>query len=220
LAREAVEYATNSAALIVGLYPGSGYKLIQSETAPGQHNYVKTNKNYLGYNLQKAEADVTQLGGLTVNLSTTTNSAFWINEVQAIATMWEAAGIKVNIQDYSLQQMLGITFSGAWQAIDENWGPSVDPTINDGQFFKGGAAFSGVNDPTLNGLLNQSAGFNNPVKLGQIYGEIANLMNQQVYAVWMYAKNALDLSTKRLVPNGGLAHTLLLVQWENLGLKS
>ncbi len=133
--------------------------------------------------------------------------------------MWQAAGIKVNIQDYSLQQMLGITFSGAWQAIDENWGPSVDPTINDGQFFKGGAAFSGVNDSNLNGLLNQSAGFNNTVKLGQVYAKIANLMNQQVYAVWMYAKNNFDLSTKRLVPNGGLAHSLLFVQWENLGLK-
>jgi peptide/nickel transport system substrate-binding protein len=225
LAREAVEYATNSAALVSGLYPGAGYKLIQSETAPGQRDYVKSNKYYLGYNLQKAQALVQQLaasspgGKFTVDLSTTTNNAFWINEVQAIATMWGDAGINVVIQDYSLQQMLGITFSGAWQAIDENWGPSVDPTINDGQFFKGGAAFSGVNDPTLNGLLNQSAGFNDPTKLSQIYGEIANLMNQQVYAVWMYAKNAFDLSTKQLVPNNGLAHTLLVVQWENLALK-
>ena len=82
-----------------------------------------------------------------MNFSTTTNSAFWINEVQAIATMWEAAGIKVNIQDYSLQQMLGITFSGSWQAIDENWGPSVNPTINDGQFFKGGTYSIDVNAP-------------------------------------------------------------------------
>jgi peptide/nickel transport system substrate-binding protein len=225
LAREAVEYATDSAALVGDLYPGSGYKLIQSETAPGQHSYVKTNKYYLGYNLQKAQALVQQLnasspgGKFTVDLSTTTNSAFWINEVQAIATMWGDAGITVVIQDYSLQQMLGITFSGAWQAIDENWGPSVDPTINDGQFFKGGAAFSGVNDPTLNGLLAQSAGFNNPVKLTQIYGEIANLMNKQVYAVWMYAKNNFDIATKSLVPNGGLSHTLLFVQWENLALK-
>jgi ABC-type transport system substrate-binding protein len=154
-----------------------------------------------------------------VDLSTTTNSAFWINEVQAIATMWGDAGINVVIQDYSRQQMLGITFSGACQAIDENWGPSVDPTINDGQFFKGGAVFSGVNDPTLNGLLAQSAGFNDPVKLAQIYGKIANLMNQQVYAVWMYAKNNFDLSTKQLIANDGLSHTDLLVQWENLALK-
>jgi peptide/nickel transport system substrate-binding protein len=219
LAREAVEYATNSAALVQGLYPGSGYKTIQSETAPGQELYTNSNKYYLGYDLSKAQALVNQLGGLSVSLSTTTNSAFWINEVQAIATMWGAAGIKVTIQDYSLQQMLGITFSGAWVAIDENWGPSVDPTINDGQFFKGGAAFSGVNDPQLNGLLNQSAGYNNQAKLGQVYGKIANLMNQQVYAVWMYAKNAFDLSTKQLVANGGLAHSLLFVQWENLALK-
>lgn len=143
-----------------------------------------------------------------MSLSTTTNSAFWINEVQAIATMWQAAGIKVTIQDYSLQQMLGITFSGSWQAIDENWGPSVNPTINDGQFFKGGAAFSGVNDANLNGLLNQSAGFNNPAALTKVYSQIGNLMNQHVYAVWMYAKNAFDVTTRQLVPNGGLAHSL------------
>jgi hypothetical protein len=44
-------------------------------------------------------------------------------------------------------------------------------------------------------------------------------MNQQVYAVWMYAKNAFDVSTRQLAPNGGLAHTLLFVQWENLALR-
>jgi ABC-type transport system substrate-binding protein len=115
--------------------------------------------------------------------------------------------------------MLGITFSGSWQAIDENWGPSVDPTINDGQFFKGGAAFSGVNDANLNGLLNQSAGFNNPTALTKVYTQVANLMNQQVYAVWMYAKNAFDVTSSQLVPNGGLAHSLLFVQWENLALR-
>jgi len=219
LARQAVEYATNSAALVKGLYNGSGYKLIQSESAPGQNFAASTNKYYLGYNLAKAKALVTKLGGLTVDLSTTTNSAFWVNEVQAIATMWEAAGIKVNIQDYSLQQMLGITFSNSWQAIDENWGPSVDPTINDGQFFKGGAAFSGTNDATLNGLLNQSAGYNNPVVLSKVYGEIANLMNQKVYAVWMYAKNAFDVSTRVLVTNEALSHSQLFVQWENLAVR-
>src|SRR5487761_2440582 len=199
LARKAVEYATNSASLVKNLYGGSGYSLIQSESAPGQNFPVKTNRYYLGYNLAKARALVQQLGGLTVNLSTTTNTAFWINEVQAIATMWEAAGIRVNIQDYSLQQMLGITFSGTWQAIDENWGPSVNPTINDGQFFKGGAVFSGTNNP-------------------KVYGQIANVMNQNVYAVWMYAKNAFDVSTRALVTNGGLSHSLLFVKWEDLAV--
>src|SRR5665213_2584742 len=219
LAREAVEYATNSASLVKNLYGGSGYSLIQSESAPGQNFSVKKNPYYLGFNLAKARSVVKQLGGLTVNLSTTTNSAFWINEVQAIATMWEAAGIQVNIQDYSLQQMLGITFSGTWQAIDENWGPSVDPTINDGQFFKGGAAFSGTNDANLNGLLNQSAGYSNPAKLSKIYTQIGNLMNQNVYAVWMYAKNAFDVSTRVLVTNGGLSHSLLFVKWEDLAVR-
>ena len=219
LARKAVEYATNSASLVKNLYGGSGYSLIQSESAPGQNFPVKNNPYYLGFNLAKARTLVKQIGGLTVNLSTTTNSAFWINEVQAIATMWEAAGIQVNIQDYSLQQMLGITFSGTWQAIDENWGPSVDPTINDGQFFKGGAAFSGTNDANLNGLLNQSAGYSSPVVLSKVYTQIANVMNQKVYAVWMYAKNAFDVSTRVLVTNGGLSHSLLFVKWEDLAVR-
>ena len=218
-ARQAVEYATNSKSLNVNLY-SNVYTLTQSESAPGQLYYSKSNKYYLGYNLAKAQALVQQLGGLTVSLCTTSNTPFWINEVQAIATMWEAAGIKVNIQDYSLQQMLGITFHNTWQAIDENWGPSVDPVINDGQFFKGGAVFSGTNDANLNGLLNQAAGFNNPVKLAKIYTQIANVMNQNVYSVWMYAKNAFDVSTKNLVLTTALpANKLLQPLWEDFSLK-
>jgi peptide/nickel transport system substrate-binding protein len=135
LAREAVSYATNSKALVAGLYEGA-YKTVQSQTAPGQLFYTQTNKYYDSYNLAKAKKLVAEIpGGLSVDLCTTLNNAFFINEVQAIATMWEAAGIKVTIQDYSLQQMLGITFSGAWQAIDENWGVGTDPGINDSEFF-------------------------------------------------------------------------------------
>ena len=63
LAREAVEYATDSSALIAGLYQASGYKPIQSETAPGQKFYSGSNKYYLGYNLAKAKALVNRLGG-------------------------------------------------------------------------------------------------------------------------------------------------------------
>jgi peptide/nickel transport system substrate-binding protein len=218
LAREAVSYATNAAALNTGLYENA-YALVQSQTGPGQLFYKKTNKYFRGYNLAKAQALVKQLGGLTVSLSTTTNNAYFVNEVQAIATMWEAAGITVNIQDYTLQQMLNITFNGSFQAIDENWGPSVDPTIDLPQFFYSTAAFSGLKDGVIDGLLNQLAGYANPVKRQQIVTEISNRENQQADAVFMYAKHGFIVTTKNVEINNAFSSTLLVPQWENIGLK-
>jgi peptide/nickel transport system substrate-binding protein len=218
LAREAVQYATNAKALNTGLYDNA-YAIVESQTGPGQLFYQKTNKYFRAYNLAKATALVQQLGGLTVSLSTTTNNAYFVNEVQAIATMWEAAGIKVNIQDYTLQQMLNITFNHSFQAIDENWGPSVDPSIDLPQFFYSTAAFSGVKDGTLDGLLNQLAGYANPVKRQQIVTEIANLENKQAYGVFMYAKHAFDVTASSVQINGAFSSKLLVPQWENIGLK-
>ena len=49
---------------------------------------------------------------------------------------------------------------------------------------------------------------------------VANVMNQNVYSVWMYAKNAFDVSTKNLVLTTALpANKLLYPLWENFSLK-
>jgi peptide/nickel transport system substrate-binding protein len=220
-AREAVAYATNSKALVAGLYDGA-YKTVQSQTAPGQLFYTQTNKNYRGYDLAKAKKLVSEIpGGLSVELCTTLNNAFFINEVQAIATMWEAAGIKVTIQDYSLQQMLGITFSGAWQAIDENWGVGTDPGINDSEFFanlSAGTVFSGNNNAALQGLLNQGLANANPIARQRVYTEIANLENQQQLGVFMYAKNAYMVATKSLNASGDFTPNQFNIFWENMSI--
>jgi peptide/nickel transport system substrate-binding protein len=220
LAREAASYATNSKALVAGLYYGA-YKTIESQTAPGQLFYTQTDKYYHGYNLTKAKALVTQLGGLSVDLCTTTNTAFFINEVQAIATMWEAAGIQVTIQDYSLQQMLGITFSGAWQAIDENWGVGTDPGINDSEFFanlSAGTVFSGNNNADLQGELNKGLAIANPVARQKAYTQVANIENQQVLADFLYAKNFYLVATKSLKDTGDLTPNTFNIFFENMSL--
>jgi peptide/nickel transport system substrate-binding protein len=218
-AREAVEYATDTSALLKNLYYGA-YPEVQDESAPGQQFYQQNNPNFRGYDLAKAKALVQQLGGLTVNLTTTTNTSYWINEVQAIATMWEAAGIKVNIQDYTLQQMLNITFSGTWQAIDSNWGGNINPSITDPQFFESTAAFSGVHDKSLDALFNQSASTASTTARAKIFTEINNLENQQADAVWMYSKAFFVVSSKSVVDNGGLGNDISVIRWENLGLSS
>jgi peptide/nickel transport system substrate-binding protein len=217
-ARMAVQYATNAAALAKDLYGGE-YTTVQSQTAPGQLFYNSSNKYFRPFNLAKARALVAAIpGGLSVSLSTTTNTAFFINEVQAIATMWEAAGIKVNIQDYSLQQMLGITFSGSWQAIDENWGVSVDPGVNDSEFFDKSAVFAGNNDAALQSLLLSGLSTSNTATRTKIYTEIGNLENEKAYAVFMYAKNAFMVQTKGLNSTNDFTANQFAIRWQNMSL--
>ena len=134
LAREAVAYATDSKALVAGLYDGA-YKTVQSQTAPGQLFYTQTNKYYRGYNLAKAKA-------LVAAARWTERRPLHDDQQRLLHQRGASDRDDVgssrhqgHIQDYSLQQMLGITFSGAWQAIDENWGVGTDPGINDSEFF-------------------------------------------------------------------------------------
>ena len=122
--------------------------------------------------------------------------------------MWEAAGITVHVQDYSLQQMLGITFDGSWQAIDSNWGGNINPSITMPQFFESTAAFSGVHAPSLDALFNASAETSSTSARAKIFSEINNLENQQADAVFMYSKTFFDVSTKNVVDNGGLGNNL------------
>jgi ABC-type transport system substrate-binding protein len=218
-AREAVAYATDAAAISSKLYFGA-YPTVQDQSAPGQEFYQQKDKNYPSYDLAKAKALVKQLGGLSVNLSTTTNTAYWTTEVEALSTMWEAAGIKVNIQDNTLQQMLQITFNHTWQAIDSNWGGNIDPSITDPQFFSSTAAFSGVKDPTLDKMFNESASTASSSARAKIFQQINNRENQQVDAVWLYSKPFFDVSTKSLVANGGIGGKLNVIRWENLAVKS
>jgi ABC-type transport system substrate-binding protein len=139
--------------------------------------------------------------------------------VQALATMWEAAGITVNIQDYSLQQMLGIAFSGSWQAIDENWGFGVDPGDSDNEFFAelaNGTVFSGNNNAALQGELNKGLALANPAARAKIYAQIANIENQQDLAEFMYAKNNFIVATKNVKDAGDLVNGEII--WENVSL--
>jgi peptide/nickel transport system substrate-binding protein len=218
-AREAVAYATDAAALSSKLYYGA-YPTVQDQSAPGQEFYQQKNKYYPSYDLAKAKALVKQLGGLSVSLSTTTNTSYWTTEVEALSAMWEAAGIKVTIQDNTLQQMLAITFNHSWEAIDSNWGGNLDPSITDPQFFASDQSFSGVKDPVLDQLFNESASTSSASARAKIFTQINNRENQQVDAVWLYSKPFFDVSSKSLIANGGLGGNLDVIRWEDLAVKS
>jgi peptide/nickel transport system substrate-binding protein len=216
-ARQAVTFATNEAALVNNLYYGE-YTVVQSQTAPGQNYYHKTNPYYDAFNLKKAKALVKQLGGLKVSLCTTTNTAVDINQVQALATMWQAAGITVNIQDYSLQQMLNITASGSWDAIDHTWGFNADPAINDPEFFASNGAFTANHLPSLNSELLRGEESSSPTVQATAFQKVANIENQQALAIWLYAKNPFILATKSVKASAGITQDVQSPEWEDIAV--
>jgi peptide/nickel transport system substrate-binding protein len=186
MAREALYYATDSQALAQHLYDGL-YKTVQSATAQGETFYIPTVSNYRTYNLQKAKDLVKQLGGLTVTLTTTSNTEFWSTEAEALQSMWQAAGIKVNIALTDLEEVLGQLKSNNWEALDSNWG-ATDPAIAMPTYFSSSGPFTGIHDSTLDSLMNQAAETSNNSTRESLYKQIAERMNQEAEAPFMYTK--------------------------------
>ncbi|MBO0693657.1 MAG: hypothetical protein J2P58_12220, partial [Acidimicrobiaceae bacterium] len=113
-----------------------------------------------------------------------------------------------------------ITFNHTWQAIDSNWGGNIDPSITDPQFFGSTEPFSGVKDPVLDRLFDQSASTDSKSARAKIFKQINDRENKMVHAVFLYSKPFFDVSTKSLLTNGGLGGKLNVIRWEDLALKA
>lgn len=194
LAREALYYATDSKALVNHLYGGL-YKTVESATAQGETFYIPTVPGYRSYNLAKAKSLVKQLGGLSVKLTTTMNTQFWNTEAVALQSMWEKAGIKVNIALTDLEEVLAQLKSNNWQALDSNWG-GADPAIAMPTYFASSGPFSGIHDPTLDNLMNQAAVATSNSQRLSLYKQVAQRMNQQAEVPFMYTKTLYSFATK------------------------
>ncbi|HVB06818.1 MAG TPA: ABC transporter substrate-binding protein [Acidimicrobiales bacterium] len=214
-ARLALAYATNPKSLVANLY-GHIYTPVQGYTGPGQLFYQPKVSDYPAYNLTKAKALVQQLGGLTITLDTTTNTQFWITEAEALQSMWGQAGIKVNVKIDSLQNLLGLIASRNWQAISSNWGNSIDPAIDLPIYFASYGNFSGIKDPTLDGLMNQGAAFASAPTRARVYAKVNQQMNKTAEAIFEYAKPVLIVTRSNVQ---GVANGTPVVDWENVWMK-
>jgi peptide/nickel transport system substrate-binding protein len=187
LAREAVTYATDTRSIIKNLYGGL-YTGVQGMTAPGMLFYEKSVPGYDSYNLKKAKQLVNQLGGLTVELRTNSNTFQYQSEAAAVAAMWQAAGIKVNVVVDSLQLTLSLQASGGWQALDAAWSCSTDPATCLPINYSSGGSLSGIKDSSLDGLLNQGAQFASTTTRGKIYDEINAHVAKSAEMNFLYAR--------------------------------
>lgn len=215
VAREALYYATDANALVSSLYKGL-YKVVQSPTTEGMDFYLPTVPGYRTYDLAKAKALVKQLGGLHVDLATTTNSQYFETEVTALKSMWARANIQTNIVINNLEQTLNQLRSGSWQALDSNWGGAVDPAPALPTYFESDGPFTGIHDPTLDHLIDQAAATKGHGARLALYKQVAERMSTQAEAPFLYEKPFFTIASGAVQ---GISSAHYPPYWENAWVK-
>jgi peptide/nickel transport system substrate-binding protein len=186
LAREAIYYATDTEAirthLLDGLYPAT-----QSFTGPGGLFYQPEVPGYRTFDLDKAKQLVAQLGGLKVDLFGGTDKVA-SETVQVLQSQWQQAGIETTIHSYELPRIIQELEGKKWQAALQSNG-AFDPGVSSGVPFRflSSAPYSGVQDPSLDNMIDQAASTLDQTERGRLYGDIAKYISDEAYAPFMIA---------------------------------
>ena len=170
LAREAATLAINPAPLIQTFGYGL-YKQVQSFIGPGSWAYPGAKvKGYPAYNLAKAQALVTQLGGLSFTLLTT-NTSTSESEGAALQAQWAAVGIKVTLDPLAPTTQIGDIHTHNFQAwlsvIGGGPVPPLDPDLIAHRWLLSTSPLNQdqLIDPVMDQLVNRSeAVFNHPFR--------------------------------------------------------
>jgi peptide/nickel transport system substrate-binding protein len=185
LAREAVYYATDAAALDSHLF-GDTYPVTESFTAKAGLFYEPTVPGYINYDLAKAKALVKQVGGITTSLDTiSAPTAITLNE--GLQQQWQAAGMKVTLHSYDLTSLIGVFVSKKWQAFLQTAG-SYDPGTGVGVAFRFASTspFTGVYDPHVDALLNAAAGTVNMSARASDYAALNAYIAKEAYGPFLF----------------------------------
>jgi peptide/nickel transport system substrate-binding protein len=185
VAREAIYYATDTPLLDQKLF-GNAYAVTQSFTAPAGLFYEPKVPGYITYNLNKAKQLVRQLGGMTITLKTITSPVAQALD-EGLAEEWEAAGIKVSLQNYDLTGLISQFIGGKWQAFLQTAG-AWDPGAGVGVAFRFSSfsPFTGVKDKTLDNLLNQSTQTVDMSQRADLYKQINAYIAQNAYGPFLF----------------------------------
>ena len=194
-AREAVYYATDVTLIDERLF-GNLHPVTEGFTAPNGLFYEQNVPGYRTYNLAKAQAAVKAAGGITVNLMATQSSVSQ-TVLEALQTMWEAAGIKVNIAVNQLANVIQQFSSNTWQASLQTAG-AFDPAAGLGVNFRFGSKseFSGVHDPKLDALFAQATSTLNTAQRQQLYDQAAEYISENAYAPFLFPVNGWNIAAK------------------------
>ena len=195
LAREAVYYATDAAAIRTHLYDNM-FPPAESFLGPGGLYYEPTVPGYPGHDLAKAKQIVAQLGGLSVTLFGP-NDPVSTETLEALRDQWQQAGMHVTIQPDSLIGQIQEFGRKNWQAALGEDG-AFDPSVSAGLSFRFGstAQFSGVHDPVLDSMMAQAAATFDAAQRARIYANIAQYITSQAYAPFLVATAPVAVTAK------------------------
>jgi peptide/nickel transport system substrate-binding protein len=194
-AREAAYYATDVPLIDQRLF-GNLHPVTEGFTAANGLFYQQDVPGYRTYNLAKAKAAVKAAGGVTVDLMATQSSVTQ-TVLEALQTMWQAAGMKVTIHVDQLASVIQQFQSNKWQASLQTAG-AFDPAAGLGVNFRFGSTsiFSGVHDPKLDTLFADATATLNNGKRQQLYDQAAEYISQHAYAPFLFPVNGWNIAAK------------------------
>ncbi len=200
-AREAVYYATDVPVIDQRLF-GNLHPVTEGFTAPNGLFYEQDVPGYRTYDLAKAKAAVRAAGGVTVDLMATQSSVTQI-VLEALQTMWQAAGMKVTIHVDQLPSVIQQFQSSKWQASLQTAG-AFDPAAGLGVNFRFGSKsiFSGVHDPHLDALFAAATSTLDNGKRQQLYNQAAEYISQNAYAPFLFPVNGWNIAARDVAGPG------------------
>jgi peptide/nickel transport system substrate-binding protein len=218
VAREALYYATNPDPINKALVGGLGTNS-ESPSGPGDLFYFPTVPGYRTYNLAKAQALVKQLGGMTINLITS-SAGIGTQLATALKSEWAAAGITANIDADQLPALVAAFHTGNFQAALQTAG-GYDTAIGNGMALRyaSTAPFTGVKDPKLDKLINEGVGTLSTPARRVIYKKIAQYLSDNAYSPFLFNVPTFNLSAKG-VSGPGLTTNSFFVLWEDVTASS
>jgi peptide/nickel transport system substrate-binding protein len=212
LAREAIYYATDPAAINKAILAGTG-TVSESPTGPGDLFWSPKVPGYRAYDLAKAKAIVKQLGGLSFTLSTIA-SPIYQPIVEAESSEWSQAGIKAKISLDSISTIVKLTGEGSIQALATQIG-SYNPALLPGLSFSFASTgpFSLVKDPALDKLITAANAATTQAQEGSDYKGIFSYLNEKAYAPFLFTSNKFDIANKSVT---GITGSIPEVDWQNV----
>jgi peptide/nickel transport system substrate-binding protein len=212
LAREAIYYATDPAAIDKAIFSDTG-TLSESPTAPGDLFWTPKVPGYRAYDLAKAKALVKQLGGLSFTLSAISSPVYQAFS-EAEESEWNQAGIKATIALDTLPELIQKTKTGSLQALVTDVGgynPALVPGLS--FYFGSTGTASMTTDPTLDGLIAAAEAQPNQTEAAAMYRNIFSYLNQKAYAPFLFTDNSFDIADKSVT---GISGNIPEVDWQDV----
>ena len=173
IAREALQYATNPAAISAAVLLGTA-KTTEVMTGPAQTPFYGYKlKGAITYDPAKAKALVQQLGGLSFSFFTIANSGIWPQMAQALVQQWAAVGINATAQVIPHNVAVTYMTNGTGQAELDTYGIYLDPLLSMQTIAQCGATINHTYcDHAVDHLMLKVAASNNPTSQLNYYGQM------------------------------------------------